>query len=106
MVDISDALVVSSRGTIIAIEVSAGSKSDVFPSGYNPWRKAVCCHISALPVGGKANIAIAGLIASVLDISRTDVSIVTGAASSQKKVLVRGRSVEEVKSRLEPIIPG
>ena len=104
--DISEALIVSSHGTIIAIEVSTGSKSDFFPSGYNPWRKVIGCHVSAQPVGGKANIAIIGLIASVLVVSRNDVSIVTGATSSQKKVLIKGWSVDEIKSRLENIVPG
>jgi len=106
MTDISRALSASSHGTIIAIDVSAGSKSDCFPSGYNPWRMALGCQISAKPVGGKANIAIIGLIASVLGVSRTDVSIVTGATSSQKKVLVRGLFVDDIQSRLENIIPG
>jgi hypothetical protein len=105
MADIADALSATPQGTIIAIEVSTGSKSDSFPSGYNPWRKAFGCQVSAQPVGGKANIAIIGLIASVLDVSRNDISIVTGAASSQKKVMVRGLFVDEVKTRLEKIVP-
>jgi uncharacterized protein (TIGR00251 family) len=106
MVNISEALTPTTNGTIIAIEVSTGSKSDLFPSGYNPWRKALGCHISAQPVEGKANIAIIGLIATVLDISRNDVSIVSGVTSSQKKVLVRGLSAEIVKSIIETKVSG
>ena len=96
MADISEALATSSHGTIISIEVSAGSKSDSFPTSYNPWRKTLGCQVSAQPVDGKANIAIIGLIASVLDISRNDVDIVAGASSSQKKVLVT-RAFDEMK---------
>jgi hypothetical protein len=103
MADISEALVASSHGTIISIEVSAGSKSDAFPTSYNPWRRALGCQVSTRPIGGKANIAIIGLIATVLDISRTDVDIVAGASSSQKKIQVKGLTVNEVKSRLEKI---
>ena len=106
MADITDALSASSQGTFIAIEVSTGSKADSFPSGYNPWRKTLSCQISAQPVDGKANIAIIMLIASVLGVSRNDVNIVTGATSSQKKVLIRGLSVNEVKTKLENIIQG
>jgi uncharacterized protein len=106
MVNISEALTDSTSGTIIAIEVSTGSRSDLFPSGYNPWRKTLGCQISAQPVDGKANIAIISLIATVLNLSRNDVSIVSGAISSQKKVLVRGLSAEIVKSRIESIVPG
>lgn len=106
MVNISEALTDSTSGTIIAIEVSTGSRSDLFPSGYNPWRKTLGCQISAQPVDGKANIAIISLIATVLNLSRNDVSIVSGAISSQKKVLVRGLSAEIVKSKIEAIVPG
>jgi uncharacterized protein (TIGR00251 family) len=106
MVNISEALKDSTSGTIIAIEVSTGSRTDLFPSGYNPWRKTLGCQISAQPVDGKANIAIISLIATVLNLSRNDVSIVSGAISSQKKVLVRGLSAEIVKSRIETIVPG
>jgi uncharacterized protein len=106
MSDIAEALTATSQGTIIAIEVTTGSKSNIFPSGYNPWRKAVSCHITAQPVDGKANIAIIGLVASVLNVSKNDVSIVTGATSSQKKILVRGVSVDEIASKLGTIAPG
>jgi uncharacterized protein (TIGR00251 family) len=106
MVNISEALTISTNGTIIAIEVSTGSNSDLFPSGYNPWRKAVGCQISAQPVDGKANIAIIGLIAEVLDVSRSDVGIVSGATSTRKKVLIRGLSREMIKSRIETKVPG
>lgn len=106
MVNISEALTDSTSGTIIAIEVSTGSRSDLFPSGYNPWRKTLGCQISAQPVDGKANIAIISLIATVLNLSRNDVSIVSGAISSQKKVLVWGLSAEIVKSKIEAIVPG
>jgi uncharacterized protein len=101
MEDISEALSASSHGTIVSIEVSTGSKSDSFPSGYNPWRKTLGCQISALPVSGKANMAIIGLIASVLNVPRGDVSIVAGTTSSQKKILIRGISLYELKLRLE-----
>jgi uncharacterized protein len=106
MVNISEALTATTSGTIIAIEVSTGSKSDLFPSGYNPWRKTIGCQISAQPVAGKANIAIICLIATVLDLSRNDISIVSGVTSSQKKVLVRGISAAIVKSRIETKVPG
>ncbi|MCU0631227.1 MAG: DUF167 domain-containing protein [Methanoregulaceae archaeon] len=106
MADISDALAASSHGTIVTIEVTTGCKSDSFPAGYNPWRKAVGCQISAQPISGKANIAIIGLVASVLNISKSDISIVTGTTSSHKKILVRGISTYEVKLKLETLIPG
>ena len=104
MADISEALTNSTNGTIIAIEVSTGCKSDSFPSGYNPWRKALGCQVSAQPVDGKANFAIIALIALVFNVSRSDVSIVSGVTSSHKKVLVRGLFVDEIRLQLEKIV--
>jgi uncharacterized protein (TIGR00251 family) len=106
MVDISEALATSSRGTIISLEVTTGSKTDSFPSGYNTWRKAIGCHISAQPVEGKANIAIIGLIASVMGVSKNDVTIISGITSSQKKILVSGIFIEEMKSKLGELFQG
>ncbi len=106
MVDITDALVAISSGTIMSIEVSAGSKAAVFPSGYNPWRKAIGCQVSAQPIGGKANIAIIRLIASVLNIPDRDVSIVAGMTSSQKKVHISGLSIDEISTKIGTLLPG
>jgi uncharacterized protein len=106
MVDISEALAISSHGTIITLEVTTGCKTDSFPSGYNPWRKALGCHISAQPVDGKANIAIIGLVASVLGVSKNDVTIISGVTSSQKKILVTAIFMEEIKSRLAVFFQG
>jgi uncharacterized protein len=106
MVDISEALSASSDGTIITLEVTTGSKTDSFPSGYNPWRKALGCHISAQPVDGKANIAIIGLVASVMGVSKNDINIISGITSSQKKILVTGIFIEEMKSRIAVLFQG
>jgi uncharacterized protein len=103
--DISEALTRTSGGTIITIEVTPGSKSDVFPSGYNPWRKALGCQISALPVEGKANLAIIRLIADSLSVPKTAVSIRSGGTASQKKVLISGRAFDEILSRLKDLVP-
>jgi uncharacterized protein (TIGR00251 family) len=83
-------------GAIISIDVSAGARKDRFPAGYNEWRKSIACQIRAPPVEGKANKAIQAAIASVLGVSRSDVSIISGATSSQKRVRVEGLTRDEV----------
>jgi uncharacterized protein (TIGR00251 family) len=83
-------------GVNISIDVSAGARKDRFPSGYNEWRKSISCQIRAPPVEGKANKAIQAAIASVLGVSRSDVSIISGATSSQKRVRVEGLTKDEV----------
>jgi uncharacterized protein (TIGR00251 family) len=96
-----DALVETVHGTILSLDISAGSKNDYFPAGYNEWRHSMACHVSAPPVEGKANKAIIELVSKTLSVPRSAVSIIAGAGSSQKKVLVQGRSKDELAALLE-----
>jgi hypothetical protein len=100
MPDFADALVEDRHGTLIAIEVSAGSKTSAFPAGYNEWRKAIGCRVTAPAVDGKANRAVIALIAERCAVSPARVHIQSGAASSQKRVLVEGICRKEILGRL------
>jgi hypothetical protein len=100
MPNISDAIAEDKHGTIITVEVTPGSKHSLFPAGYNPWRKAIGCHVTVPPVEGKANRAVIGLIADFVAIPRTHVEIITGAAGSIKRVRIRGISYEALSSAL------
>lgn len=96
MTGIADALSDTPEGTVIAIEVTAGGKKEAFPAGYNEWRKTIGCRVTAPALEGRANKAVAGLVARTLGRPAAAVSIVSGATSSQKRVLVEGVSREEV----------
>ena len=98
--DVSEAVCRGSQGIIISVEVSAGSRTNSFPSGYNPWRKTIGCSVHVEPEGGKANLAVTDLIADTFDIPRTAVSIVSGSRSSQKKILITGIPVSKVLETL------
>jgi hypothetical protein len=100
MPDISDALVEERNGTIISLDVTAGARAELFPSGYNEWRKAIGCRVTAPAVEGKANKAIVTLIADILDLPVSSVSIQSGTTSSQKRVLVSGVTKKDLLSRL------
>ncbi|QSZ68473.1 YggU family protein [Methanofollis aquaemaris] len=99
-----DAVSGSDNGAVIAIDVSAGCKKDAFPVGYNPWRKAVICHVAARAVGGKANRAILDLIAGTFGVPKSSVSIISGATSSTKKIEILGISRDDVISRLSGLL--
>ncbi|WP_321507335.1 DUF167 domain-containing protein [uncultured Methanoregula sp.] len=101
MPDIADALMENRQGTILAIEVTAGAKKNVFPDGYNTWRKTIGCRVSAEAVDGKANRAILQLVSETLDIPVSAVSLQSGATSSQKKLLITGLSRCAVLDRLQ-----
>jgi hypothetical protein len=86
----ADALLDEPDGTLLSIEVTAGAKSDLFPAGYNEWRKAIGCRVTAPAVNGKANKAVIGLISATAGVTASSVSIVAGLTSSQKKVRIAG----------------
>jgi len=103
MPGIADALVEDRRGTLITIEVTAGAKTSAFPAGYNEWRKAIGCRVTAPAVDGKANRAIISLIAKRCDVPAVRVCIQSGTTSSQKRVLVTGMDKKALLDRLDGV---
>jgi uncharacterized protein (TIGR00251 family) len=103
MPDIADALLEDRHGTIISLEVIPGSKTDSFPSGYNEWRKTISCRVTAPAVEGKANRAIITLVSEKLAVPSSRVRIQSGAASSQKRVLVEGMNKKDLLVRIRDL---
>lgn len=101
MPGIADALLEDRRGTLITIEVTSGAKTSSFPAGYNEWRKAIGCRVTAPAVNGKANRAIISLIAETLAVPAAQVTIQSGATSSLKRLLVTGLVKKALVERLE-----
>lgn len=102
---LEDAVSGSDDRAVITLDVTAGSKQDSFPSGYNPWRNAVICRVSAPAVGGKANRAIIDIAAKAFGVQKTDVHIVSGAASTVKKLEISGLSRSRAIQVLNDSIP-
>lgn len=92
------------RGTILAIEVTAGSKRENFPGGFNPWRNTLDCIVTAPPVEGRANRAVVELISRSLDVPKNRISILSGSGSAQKKIMIEGIGAEALASILEKLL--
>jgi hypothetical protein len=106
MPDMSDALFEDRCGTIIALEITAGAKTDSFPADYNEWRKTIGCRVTAPATGGKANHAIISLLSEKLNLPSTVLSIQSGATSSKKRVLIAGISKPDLLDKLKSISEG
>jgi hypothetical protein len=106
MPDMSDALFEDRCGTIIALEITAGAKTDSFPADYNEWRKTIGCRVTAPATGGKANHAIISLLSEKLNVPSTVLSIQSGATSSKKRVLIAGISKPDLLDKLKSISEG
>lgn len=61
---------------------------------------AVKMRVKAPPVEGKANEALIRFLADVLDVSRSQVEIVSGHASRKKVVRIRGVSTDRIEKAL------
>jgi hypothetical protein len=84
----------------ILLEVSPGSRRGAAIAGYNPWRRRVQCTVSAPPMGGRANRDVVALLAGVLLVPASAVTLVAGAASREKRVHVRHLTEGEALTRL------
>ena len=56
--------------------------------------------LAAPPVDGKANLELTRFLAQTLGLPKSAVTLVTGAASRQKRVRIDGLSREDVAARL------
>ncbi|KQC04043.1 MAG: hypothetical protein APR53_00305 [Methanoculleus sp. SDB] len=99
---LADALSEAERGVILTVEVSAGAKKEQFPAGYNEWRRSIQCHVRAPPIGGKANTAVIRCVSAATGIPKRDISIVSGATSPVKRILITGISRADLLARLSP----
>jgi len=102
--EIRPAFLPGDDATILTIEVSAGSRLEQFPTGYNPWRQAIGIQVKAQAVEGKANKAIINLIAKTLDLPKTDVQIISGQTSSIKRIRINNISNDGLEQKLTDLI--
>ena len=60
--------------------------------------------VKAPPVDGKANAAVEELVATVLSVPRSAVTVVGGESSRHKRVAVAGMAPERIVSALEHVL--
>ncbi len=57
--------------------------------------------LTAPPVEGAANVALLRYLAKTLNVSRSRLSIASGATGRRKRIAVEGMDAEELRARLE-----
>jgi uncharacterized protein len=62
--------------------------------------------VTSQPEKGKANQAIAALLAKVLACRASQIALLSGATSRQKRFLFEGMTPEDLKDRLASVVPG
>ncbi len=86
------------HGCTVGVQASPGAKRDRLVGRYGGGIKIA---VRAPPEDGRANRAIADLLAELLDVGREDVELLAGPTRRGKRFLVRGLTCDEVIARLE-----
>ena len=84
----------TAEGWVIAVHVQPGAKKSAAAGLHGG---ALKLRIAAPPVEGKANDALVEFIADALGVPRRAVSVVKGASSREKKVLVADASADPAR---------
>jgi len=85
-------------GAIIAVHVQPNASRTACAGIHG---QAVKIRVAAPPSDGAANDELCRFLARLCDLPSSAVVILSGAGSRQKRVLVKGRSAEQVRAQLQ-----
>lgn len=90
------ALELRKDGVVLPVRAQPGAKKNAVTGSHAGQLKV---SVTQAPEKGKANAAIIGVLADVLALKRSQISLIAGETSSQKKFLVIGITLEELQER-------
>jgi uncharacterized protein len=91
------AILPHAEGAILSVVAQPASKRNAV---LGERAGAIRIAVTAPPDKGKANAAIQTVLAENLGCKAAQVSLISGAASRQKRFLIRGVDIEELRKRL------
>jgi len=86
------------EGTVLRIKVRAGGRGDSLAPIQNGRLRVT---VTQPAERGKANRAVVKLLAKQLDVRSSQLQILRGETSAEKRLLIRGAIAEEVDRRIE-----
>lgn len=101
---VDDLLTEEEGGTaLLAVHASPGAGRSAVVGRHGA---ALKVRVAAPPEDGRANDAIAGLLATELGLEAADVTLVSGAASRQKRYRLAAADLADLRRRLERLVDG
>ncbi|MSR33077.1 MAG: DUF167 domain-containing protein [Gemmataceae bacterium] len=97
MIDLQE----TAQGVVLSVRAQPGARKNAVTGEYN---QALNLSVTAAPEDGKANEAITQLLRESLGLKRSQVALVSGATSRDKKFLFTGMGLEELRSRVEALL--
>jgi uncharacterized protein (TIGR00251 family) len=98
MIEITD----HAEGCVVAVRAQPGARRDGIVGEHAGMLKVA---VTAPPDKGRANDAIGKVLADALGLKRSQVELLSGPTSRQKKFLCRGVTAEAVRNRLRSWLP-
>jgi hypothetical protein len=91
------ALVSHAEGVILPVRAQPGARKNAITGVH---AGALKVSVTAAPERGKANKALIELLAEALALKRSQVELLNGVSSQDKRFLIRGVSVADLQARL------
>jgi uncharacterized protein (TIGR00251 family) len=95
------ALTPHADGVILPVKAQPGARKNALTGIH---AGAVKAAVTAAPERGKANKALIVLLADSLEVKRSQIELVSGETSSEKRFLIRGVDMTSLAARLEALL--
>lgn len=86
------------QGIVLPVKARAGASRDAITGVHNGMLKV---SVTQAPEKGKANQAILKLLSKFLELQKSQIELVSGQTSPQKKFLITGMSLAELRNLTE-----
>ncbi len=90
------------QGVVLPVKARAGARRNAIQGTH---AGSLQVHVTQAPEKGKANKAIVALLAEGLSLRKSQLELLTGDTSPQKRFLVREITLEELARRIATILP-
>jgi uncharacterized protein (TIGR00251 family) len=90
-------------GTILPVRAHPGARRNEIRGEREGMLKV---SVTQAPEKGKANKALAALLAEELSLRKSQIELVSGESSPQKRFLIRGVAPDELSRRIEVLLTG
>jgi len=91
------------QGTILPVRAQAGARKNEIRGVQDGMLKV---SVTQAPERGKANKAIAALLAKTLGLKKSQIELLAGPSSPKKQFLVRQATPEQLLATIERVLPG
>jgi uncharacterized protein (TIGR00251 family) len=91
------------EGTILSVRAHPGARRNEITGCHDGMLKV---SVTQAPEKGKANKALIALLSEALGVKKSQLQLLAGQASQQKRFLVRGLTTEDLSRRIAPLLAG